>query len=126
MLGECKTKHFCISMNKDLFEWKIQRRRKYKALVRKAQIILFLLITARDLDSMTLNQSIRLRLTYLTKQMNIITKERWIVVQMKLIVSAIKYSSAVRHWTGWKTWKVLVGDLLADHSCRNYDSVFLS
>ena len=78
-------------MNKDLFEWKIQRRRKYKALVRKAQIILFLLITARDLDSMTLNQSIRLRLTYLTKQMNIITKERWIVVQMKLIVSAIKY-----------------------------------
>ena len=76
-------------MNKDLFEWKIQRRRKYKALVRKAQIILFLLITARDLDSMTLNQSIRLRLTYLTKQMNIITKERWIVVQMKLIVSAI-------------------------------------
>ena len=90
---------------------------------------------------MTLNQSIRLRLTYQMKQMNIITKERWIVVQMKLIVSAIKYrfpllyqgvllaytySSAVRHWTGWKTWKVLVGDLLADHSCRNYDSVFLS
>ena len=76
-------------MNKDLFEWKIQRRRKYKALVRKAQIYLFLLITARDLDSMTLNQSIRLRLTYQMKQMNIITKERWIVVQMKLIVSAI-------------------------------------
>ena len=62
---------------------------------------------------------------------------------MKLIVSAIKESNsllqsnigslrlipiylAVRHWTGWKTWKVLVGDLLADHSCRNYDSVFLS
>ena len=40
---------------------------------------------------MTLNQSIRLRLTYQMKQMNIITKERWIVVQMKLIVSAIKY-----------------------------------
>ena len=40
---------------------------------------------------MTLNQSIRLRLTYQMKQMNIVTKERWIVVQMKLIVSAIKY-----------------------------------